>query len=95
MFRSLLAVAVLWGSFAVGLAHAANPPAEKKAQQETIRVATPTGTLEFLITDDTVVELDGRRCHYADVPDAAVIVRLEVSAVDDRTVIRVLFRTKK
>lgn len=95
MFRSLLAVAVLWGSFAVGLVQAANPPAEKKAQQETIRVATPTGTLEFLITDDTVVELDGRRCNYADVPDGAVIVRLEVSAVDDKTVVRVLFRTKK
>jgi hypothetical protein len=49
---------------------------------------------EFVITDETAVFLDGRKCRYRDVPEKAHIASLEV-APDRKTVLKVHFRTAK
>jgi len=49
---------------------------------------------DFEITAETEVFLDGRECAYEKVPDTATISRLELGR-DERTIVRVYFRTRK
>jgi hypothetical protein len=48
----------------------------------------------FVITRETEVRLDGRRCEYEEVPEDAVITAAEVGP-DRRTFLRVHFRSAK
>jgi hypothetical protein len=48
---------------------------------------------EFTMSDQTEVQLDGKACKYADVPNDAQITLLEVSK--DRVILKIHFRTKK
>jgi hypothetical protein len=48
---------------------------------------------QFLVTEDTQVQVDGKPCRYQDVPEGAAIVRLALAA-DGRTVLRIEFRTQ-
>jgi hypothetical protein len=64
----------------------------KKGAEQDAREAARRGP-ELLLTEATEVLLDGKACRYADVPETAEIVLLEVSA--DRTEIRKIhFRSK-
>lgn len=49
---------------------------------------------EYRITSQTEVFLNGRQCSYADVPRNAGVVKMEVSS-EDRTVLKIQFRTRK
>jgi hypothetical protein len=49
---------------------------------------------EFVMTAATEIFLDGKPCRFEEVPAQASILRMEV-APDRKTVIRVLFRTRK
>ncbi len=50
--------------------------------------------LEFQVTEQTEILLDGRGCRYEEVPAQATILRLEL-ATDRKTVLRIYFRTDK
>jgi hypothetical protein len=65
-----------------------------KTQVERIRVNTPTGPVEYVVTTETEIKLDGRDCKWEDIPDNVVITAMEVAAEDDVTVLRIFFRTK-
>jgi hypothetical protein len=49
---------------------------------------------EYTMTDETEVTLNGRPCPYAEIPTHASILWMEVAA-DNKTVLRVHFRTRK
>jgi hypothetical protein len=49
---------------------------------------------ELVITGKTTILLDGRSCTYAEVPEGAEIIRLELAA-DKKTVLAIHFRSKK
>jgi hypothetical protein len=49
---------------------------------------------EFIVTERTEILLDGKPCKYADVPQQARIVLMEVAA-DNKTVLKIHFRTEK
>jgi len=49
---------------------------------------------QFNLTRDTDVRLDGEPIAYDDVPDSAIIMKMEV-APDRRTIVRVFFRSRK
>jgi hypothetical protein len=49
---------------------------------------------EYTVTDQTEVILDGRPCRYKDVPPGASILRIEL-APDEKTILRIHFRTRK
>jgi len=53
-----------------------------------------TNNSEFSLTAGTEVLLDGKPCKYADVPSHASIERMELAA-DNKTVVRIHFRSKK
>jgi hypothetical protein len=57
-------------------------------------VAEPAPTPEFVLTDRTEIRLNGRPCKYEEIPGHARIVLLEV-AMDNRTVLKIHFRTGK
>jgi hypothetical protein len=56
--------------------------------------ADQEGSPEFLITARTEVLLDGKACRYELIPGHARIVRLELAA-DNKTVVKIHFRTRK
>jgi hypothetical protein len=69
--------------------------AAKKLPPELPRAASArTPKEEFVVTEQTEVLLDGRPCRYQDVPAGAGIVQMEVAA-DNKTVLKIHFRTKK
>lgn len=47
----------------------------------------------LVVTDQTEIKVDGRPCHYKDVPEGATIILLEV-AKDRRTILILHFQTK-
>ena len=49
---------------------------------------------DYTLTDKTEVLLDGKPCRFAEVPEHAVIVGMEVAA-DRKTVLKVRFRSGK
>jgi hypothetical protein len=49
---------------------------------------------QFEVTDQTEVQLDGRTCRYQDVPPTATILRIELAA-DGRTILKILFRSRR
>jgi hypothetical protein len=51
------------------------------------------GNGQFVITDATVILLDGQPCELADVPATAVIVELAVAS-DGRTLLKLSFRSR-
>jgi hypothetical protein len=48
---------------------------------------------ELLVTEETEIYLDGRRCRYAEVPDTAVIKQVELDA-DAKKALIIRFRSK-
>jgi hypothetical protein len=68
-------------------ARAVKPEAERKA-------ARGEAQLEFVLTKETEVLLDGKPCKYEDIPANASILKMEVAA-DRKTVLRVQFRSGK
>lgn len=55
---------------------------------------TPKEPTQFEMTEETEVLLDGQPCEYADVPDNAIVVRMEVLP-DRRTIVRMHFRSRR
>jgi hypothetical protein len=51
-------------------------------------------TPEFVLTDRTEVRLNGKPCNYEEIPHHATIVLIEV-AMDNRTILKIHFRTGK
>ena len=62
---------------------AATPAAEDKSDKQ-----------NFVVTDDTEVQLDGHACKFKDVPAAASIVSLDLAA-DKKTILKIHFESKK
>lgn len=52
----------------------------------------PRSQQQFVVTEDTDVRLDGRPCQWADVPESASVLTLDLAA-DGKTVLRVFFRS--
>jgi hypothetical protein len=52
------------------------------------------GGADLVINDDTEIKLDGHECKYADVPQDAQIILLDVSS-DKKVIKKIHFRTKK
>jgi hypothetical protein len=68
---------------------------KQRIDQRLVRTApAPAANDELVITEQTEVKLDGQTCRYADVPEDAEVVLLELSA-DKKAVLRIHFRTKK
>ncbi len=71
---------------AVGLKHAAavaQAPTPTEPQEE-----------QMVVTDQTEIRLDGKPCRYADLPQDATIILLEIAA-DKKTVLKVHFKAGK
>jgi hypothetical protein len=58
------------------------------------KAARGEAQLEFVLTKETEVLLDGKPCKYEDIPANASILKMEVAA-DRKTVLRVQFRSGK
>jgi len=58
-----------------------------------VATSRTTGS-DYTVTDQTQILLDGKPCRYQDVPEKAVIQRMEV-APDGKTVLRIIFRSPK
>jgi hypothetical protein len=54
----------------------------------------PKPKQELVITDKTLIELDGKSVRYADIPKNAEVILLDI-ANDRKTVLKIHFRTKK
>jgi hypothetical protein len=72
------------------------PPAQaSQLPAEVPEQATGRGAgSEFVLTEQTEILLNGKPCKYAEVPAHASIVRMEVAA-DNKTVLKIHFRTRK
>jgi hypothetical protein len=75
------------------------PPAPESAARalgtpRPAQAAGQAGEPEYVLTDETQVLLDGKPCRFADVPERASILRMEV-APDGKTVLKILFRSSK
>lgn len=55
---------------------------------------TPKEPSPYEMTAETEVLLDDQPCEYADVPDSAIVTRLEVLP-DQRTIVRIYFRSRR
>ncbi|MFN4260253.1 MAG: hypothetical protein ACK4RK_13230 [Gemmataceae bacterium] len=104
MVRTILVVGVLLvGDYSWAAPPATSSSSErkvagmevKKPVASSLKLATPQGPKEFVVTEQTEVKLNGQSCAFAAVPDNAVITLLEVSAEDDQTVLRIFFRSRK
>ncbi len=70
-------------------------PQDKPLPPDVVQAAHPSDPNgEYRVTSQTEVILDGRPCSYADVPQSAGIVRMEV-APDGQTVLKIQFRSKQ
>ncbi len=49
----------------------------------------------YQIHEETEVRLDGRKCRYADVPDTAEIILMEIDSDESRIILRIHFRSRK
>jgi hypothetical protein len=107
MTRLTLALAIWIGCVSVGTASltsrndsaaltGAAPPvrAYQLSAQKLDQVIGPGDPVEFALTDRTEILLDGKPCKYADIPDHTSIIRMELAA-DQRTVLKIHFRTRK
>jgi hypothetical protein len=99
MTQLTLALALAWGLLPRGLADFAaatsHPAADKASPPLTRPAAGPAqsnGMLRLVVTQDTVIVLDGRRCRYAEVPRDVVITFAEVDS-DGETALRVHYRS--
>jgi hypothetical protein len=54
-------------------------------------VAAGAQAVDYVVTEETEVLLDGKPCRYKDVPDNATILRMELGP-DNRTVRKIHFR---
>jgi hypothetical protein len=50
--------------------------------------------VNYVITDETEIEVDGKRCGYEDVPERAEMILLSIGK-DGKTVLKLHFKTKK
>jgi hypothetical protein len=106
MTRLTLALTVWLGFVAVtsaSLAPRKDPSPFEKAPQARVsqpqaqapeQTARPAAKSEYVVTEGTEILLNGRPCKYEDVPARASIVRMELAA-DNKTVLKVHFRTRK
>jgi hypothetical protein len=104
----LTVVLMAWMSFVSGAsANLAPPKAARTARQEirpgkaaksrerpVVQTAPRADGAEFAVTERTQIMLNGNPCTYADVPEHARIVQMEVGP-DKKTVLRIYFRTGK
>ena len=93
----LVAFLCLASSASAALSPRKDPSAlERSVQQALVRQEPhpPAGKTELVITDKTVMRLDGRVCKYEDVPEGATVILLEVAA-DKKTVLTIHFRRGK
>jgi hypothetical protein len=67
-------------------------PTREKSIADQVNVAPKPRQL--VVTDDTVIEVDGKKCGFKDVPDGAEVIQIEVGK-DGKTVLKLGFRTKK
>jgi hypothetical protein len=85
--KTLALILTLWfATVAPPRPSLAPPPREPAPKQEA------SAGQHFVITDATVVLLDGAPCQLADVPATAVIVELNV-APDGKTLLKIGFRS--
>jgi hypothetical protein len=76
------------------------PTTAKDASADLDRVAGAPAAAEkeqkqqFVITDETEVQLDGRACKFQDVPGNASVVVLDVAA-DKKTILKIHFKSKQ
>lgn len=68
--------------------------APKLLARATGRVAEREASSEFVLTNETEILLNGKPCKYEAIPRHASIVLMEV-AEDQRTVLKIHFRTRK
>jgi hypothetical protein len=106
MARLLIALLVVFGVLSAATASMVPPKGgsvldtgllarTKALPPSVVRQATGRGEREeFLLTEDSEVLLDGRACKYKEVPANVSIIRLEVGP-DNRTILKVHFRTRK
>jgi hypothetical protein len=71
------------------------PAATRTIAEKTWQPQTTSGPkAQLVITEQTEVKLDGRPCCYQDVPHGATVVGAE-TGLDNRTILRIHFRTKQ
>jgi len=83
---------------AVAPAKPPSPDAKAKAMsgpaRNVKRPASPSAAADFVITPDSEVKLNGRPCRFQDVPNNAVITKIEVDA-ESKEILKVYFSTQK
>jgi hypothetical protein len=102
MIRLTLALAVWFALVSVALASLSprkerlplDPGVSLPARQFSALAVKSSAASEYVVTERTMILLDGKPCRYEDVPEKATILRMEV-APDGKTVLRAHFRTGK
>jgi hypothetical protein len=69
-------------------------PAARVSPSAAARTASPVSPAEYVLTEQTETLLDGKPCRFENVPEGASILRMEVAA-DGKTVLKVLFKSRK
>jgi hypothetical protein len=69
-------------------------PAAKAMTEPRAQTVGGGDATEFVVTEQTMILLNGKPCRYEEVPGDAVIQRMEV-APDRKTVLKILFRSRK
>jgi len=69
-------------------------PVAKLAVETRDQAAGRGNPSEFVLTEQTEILLNGKPCRYEEVPEGAMILRMEV-APDRKTALKILFRTRK
>jgi hypothetical protein len=72
-------------------------PQAPAARINPLAAVPPAGSVspsEYVLTERTETLLDGKPCRFENVPEGASILRMEVAA-DGKTVLKVLFKSRK
>src|SRR4051812_42957912 len=98
MLRAALAIVTLSLTAQVVLAvpvpKESEPAKNASSEKPSPPVKPATSSSNYVLTETTEVLLDRQPCRYDDVPDSAVIVRMEL-APDRRTILSIQFRSGK
>jgi hypothetical protein len=91
--RVAVVLAVLLSLVSMGWA-TLTPARDDSAFDKQSAKKSPVDPSSFVVTKQTEILLDGKSCKYAEIPEHAVIVKMEVAA-DKKTLLRIHFRTPK
>jgi hypothetical protein len=69
-------------------------PASPRAARSPAEALRPANPAEYVVTEQTEILLDGQLCRFEDVPERAIILKMEVAG-DGKTVVKILFRSQK